>query len=296
MAMTQAEAAKLSNDLLLRGVIETIVTESAVLTYLPFMNVTGTAVRYNRETTMPAASFYSVGDNWTEATPTFSEHTATLKILGGDADVDNFLQSTYTDTNDIEAEVIASRSKAVAHKFMETFYEGNDASDPETFDGLQNLASSGQSVYMGANGGALTLDAVDELIDLVKPGRPEVLLMAKRTRRALKKLRRDSGIVVETSIDQFGRQVETYDGIPILVDDFCPIDEVRGSGTDTSSIWAIKFGVGTGLMGLQHGGLTVERVGELETKDAKRHRIKWYCGLALFSELGLARLGGITTS
>lgn len=296
MAMTQAEAAKLSNDLLLRGVIETVVKESALLNYLPFMNVTGTAVRYNRELTMPAASFYSVGDTWTEATPTFSEHTATLKILGGDADVDNFLQSTYADTNDIEAEVIASRAKAVAHKFMETFYEGSDTSDPETFDGLQNLASSGQSIFMGANGGALTLDAVDELIDLVKPGRPEVLLMAKRTRRALKKLRRGSGIVVETSIDQFGQQVETYDGIPILVDDFCPIDESRGSGTDTSSIWAIRFGVGTGLMGLQHGGITVERVGELETKDATRHRIKWYCGLALFSEMGLARLGGIAPS
>ena len=33
--------------------------------------------------------------------------TATLKILGGDADVDNFLQATYADPNDVEAEVIA---------------------------------------------------------------------------------------------------------------------------------------------------------------------------------------------
>ena len=71
---------------LLRGVIETIVKESELLDYLPFMDVTGTSVTYNRETTMPAASFYDVGDTWTEATPTFTQVTAALKVLGGDAD------------------------------------------------------------------------------------------------------------------------------------------------------------------------------------------------------------------
>ncbi len=117
MAMTKAEAAKLTQDLLLRGVIETVVKESELLRHLPFLEVTGTAVTYNREATMPAASFYEVGDTWTEATPTFTPVTAELKILGGDADVDNFLQASYAEPNDIEAEVIASRAKAVSHKF-----------------------------------------------------------------------------------------------------------------------------------------------------------------------------------
>src|SRR5687768_16798258 len=105
MAMTKVEAAKLTQDMMLRGVIETIVTESMILELLPFMEVTGTAVTYNREATLPAATFYDVGDTWTEATPTFTQVTATLKILGGDADVDNFLQATYADPNDVEAEV-----------------------------------------------------------------------------------------------------------------------------------------------------------------------------------------------
>ena len=117
MAMTKVEAAKLTQDMMLRGVIETIVTESMILELLPFMEVTGTAVTYNREATLPAATFYDVGDTWTEATPTFTQVTATLKIMGGDADVDNFLQATYADPNDVEAEVIASRAKSVAYKF-----------------------------------------------------------------------------------------------------------------------------------------------------------------------------------
>ncbi len=94
--------------------IETIITESMILELLPFMEVTGTSVTYNREATLPAATFYDVGDAWTEATPTFTQKTATLKILGGDADVDNFLQATYADPNDIEAEVTAWTGRRTA--------------------------------------------------------------------------------------------------------------------------------------------------------------------------------------
>jgi len=186
MAITLADAIPLSNDLLVRGVIETIVKESAILQYLPFMPVTGTAVRSNREDTMPAAQFYDVGDTWTEATPTFTEHIATLKILGGDADVDNFLQSTYADVNDMEAEVIASRAKAVAHAFSETFITGDSGVNFRAFDGLQGLVGAAQSISIATNGGQLTLAKLDEMIDLVKPGKPEVLMMSKRTRRKLK--------------------------------------------------------------------------------------------------------------
>jgi hypothetical protein len=89
--------------------------------------------------------------------------------------------------------------------------------------------------------------------------------------------------------------VETYEGIPIVVDDFVPDNETLGtSGAVCSSIYALRFGLSTGLMGLEHGGIGVETVGELETKDATRTRLKWYCELALMSDLGLARLQGIT--
>lgn len=41
MALTLAEAAKLSNDILLTGVIETIINESPVLQLLPFIETVG---------------------------------------------------------------------------------------------------------------------------------------------------------------------------------------------------------------------------------------------------------------
>jgi hypothetical protein len=296
MALTKTEAAKLTNDMFLRGVIETIVKESMVLDLLPFMEVTGTAVTYNRENTMPSTSFYDPGDTWTEATPTFTQQTATLKILGGDADVDNFLQQTYADPNDLEAAVIESRAKSIAHKWSDTFFNGDDATDTKSFDGLVNIVASGQTISMGTNGGALTLDKMDELIDTVMPGRPDALLMAKRTRRKLSSLRRSSGNLLETDVDAFGRRALFYDGIPIVVDDWIPVDEDQGTSTDQcSSIYAVKFG-SQGIMGIENGGIQIEEVGELETKDATRHRIKWYAAIIQLSELGLARLEGITAS
>jgi hypothetical protein len=62
MALTLAEAAKLSNDIVLQGVIETIIQDSPVLQELPFIEITGNGLTYNRENTNPNAAFFDVGD------------------------------------------------------------------------------------------------------------------------------------------------------------------------------------------------------------------------------------------
>lgn len=295
MAMTKAEAAKLTNDLLLRGVVETIVKESSVLQLLPFMEVTGTSVTYAREATMPSATFYDVGDTWTEATPTFTQVTTALKILGGDADVDNFLQATYANPNDIEAEVVGIRAKSIAHLFSESFFNGDSGLNPKTFDGLTKvLNGTAQEVTAAANGAQLTLDMMDQMIDLIMPGKPDALFASRRTRRKLSSLRRASGNLLEVDVDQFGQRALFYDGIPLYVDDFISDTQVQGSsGGVCSSVYGVKFGQGIGVLGLEHGGIQIEHVGELETKDASRWRLKWYAGLSVFSQLGVARVKGI---
>ena len=62
MALTLAEASKLSNDTLLAGVMETIVQESPVLQLLPFVEVVGNGLTYNQENAAATAGFYDVGD------------------------------------------------------------------------------------------------------------------------------------------------------------------------------------------------------------------------------------------
>ena len=82
-----------------------------------------------------------------------------------------------------------------------------------------------------------------------------------------------------------------------MVDEFISDTQTKGSsGAVCSSVYCLKLGQGVGVMGLEHGGIQVERVGELETKDATRHRIKWYAATALFREQGVSRLEGITAA
>ncbi len=206
MALTLAEAAKLSNDILLSGVIETIIYDSPVLQVLPFIEIVGNGPTYNRENAAPTVSFYDVGDTWSESTPTFTQVTATLKILGGDADVDNFLAATRSNVQDLEAAVVQLKAKAVQQKFDDTFVNGDTTGDANSFDGIDKLCVSGQSVSMGVSGGTLTLDKLDEMIDKVKGGKPAILLMSKRSRRKLTSLSRATGSgMLETDRNQFGQ-------------------------------------------------------------------------------------------
>lgn len=293
MPLTLLDASHLTQDMLVRGVIETVIEESAVLRYLPFIQIVGNSLRYNQELTLGSVDFYGVGDTWTEDAMTVTEKTAQLVILGGDADVDAFLQQTYSDPNDLRALVVAAKAKALAHTFSDSFFNGDSGVDPLQFDGLKVLSAGARTISKGANGATLALDHMDELIDMIKPGSPAVLFMSKRSRRKLSSLRRASGSVLETSTDAFGRRVITYDGIPVEVDDHISDIETKGTSNDCSSIYAVQFGFQTGLCGLDNGGIQVQPLGALETKDAWRTRIKWYCGLALFRDIALARLEGV---
>jgi HK97 family phage major capsid protein len=176
MALTLAEAAKLSNNVVLQGVIETVIKESRVLDVLPFIEMSGNALTYNRENALPSAAFFDVGDTWSESTPTFTQVQATLKILGGDADVDQYIATTRSNVQDIEAAVLELKAKAVAHEFEDEFVYGAVASDPKGFDGLHALVPGGQQVHQGTGStpAALSLKKLDEMIDLVKPGKPEL--------------------------------------------------------------------------------------------------------------------------
>ena len=304
MALTLAEAAKLSNDILLQGVVETIVKDSPILQQLPFIEIVGNGLTYNQEKTLPSIDFYDVGDTWTESTPTFEQKTANLKIMGGDADVDNFLKATRSNIQDLEAAIIELKTKALRRKFEETFIYGDSTTNAKQFDGLLKLidtaTASDQVIAMGATGATLTLAKLDELIDTVKGGKPDVLLMSRRSRRKINALVRAAGGMMETDRDNWGNFIQLWDGIPIGVSDWI-LDthvltdsmETATAGGTCSTIYTTQFGEG-GLCGLTSPGhLQVEPIGSLETKDASRTRIKWYVSLALFSTIKAAALIGV---
>jgi len=175
---------------------------------------------------------------------------------------------------------------------------------PKQFDGLRKLidttTASDQVIAAGASGATLTLSVLDELIDAVKGGKPDMLLMSRRSRRKINALVRAAGGMMETERDKWGNFIQFWDGIAIGVNDWI-LDthvvsgsvETATTGGDCSVIYSIQFGEGA-LCGLTAPGhLTVEPIGSLETKDATRTRVKWYVSLALFSSVKTAALIGV---
>jgi HK97 family phage major capsid protein len=175
MALLLTDAQKLTNNQFVQGIIDTIVTESMVLQYLPFMELNGNSLIYNQEATLSGSNWYAPADTWAEQAVTVTQKTAVLKILGGDVDVDNFLNQTFRNPNELRAEAIAKKAKAIAYGFNDAFFNGTGASNQPT--GLKNLVTGGQTRSLGTNGAAPVLDDFDALIDMVKPGKPDAILM-----------------------------------------------------------------------------------------------------------------------
>lgn len=303
MAWTLAEGQKLTNSILLSGVIQTIINESSVLELLPFETVVGNGYIYNRETTQPTAQMISVGDTVSESTGTRTQVTAALKIMVMDSDLDLFEKKTMSDINDLEAILLAEAAKAMAYKWDDLFIYGNATSNVKEFDGLHALVPTGQQVHQGSSttGAALSLANVDKAVDLIKPGRPDAIIMNKTVRRRMKQFYRSTSTYsFEMSVGDDGKPMETYGGVRLVLDDFITQTETISAdayalkvGGACSTIFLAKFGR-THVCGLQNGSIEQTSLGLLESKNAERWRLSWFCSLMLGGTLSLACIDGIT--
>jgi len=315
MALTLPEAAKLSTTHLQRGVIETFVQESSILDRIPFMNIEGNAYAYNAEGTLPGVEFRAVNGAYSESTGTVNQSTEKLVILGGDADVDRFIQKTRSDLNDQRAVQTAMKVKAASYKFQNSFFNGDVETEPLGFDGLKKRLIGAQVLdadvdgapVLGTNGAAAHdfFDMLDALIAQV-PGlngsNGAIYANAQIAGKIRSAGRRIGGTEIVRE-DLTGKRVLQYNGIAILdpADDaagnlILPQSETMGASTDTSSIYAVKFGQDEGdrgVTGLTNGGVQVDDLGELQEKPSYRTRIEFYTGLALFGGKAAARLRGI---
>lgn len=311
MAVTLAQAAVLSTNDLQRGVLEVFVQESPVLDRLPLMSIEGNAYAYNREATLPGVAFRSVNEAYTESTGTFVQATESLVILGGDADVDTFIQQTRSNLNDQRALQTRAKVKAASYKFQDHFFNGDVAVDPKGFDGLKKRLVGSQVIDAGTNGMAIVgaddnaryafFDKLDELFAAV-PGGPDVLYAPAAVRAKIISAGRRIGGADMVREDLTGKRVATWNGVPVLDpgnnlsgSPILAMDETQGTATNAGSIYAVKFGqdeTDQAVTGLTNGGVQVRDLGEVDDKPAYRTRIEFFCGLATFGN-GAARLRGV---
>jgi hypothetical protein len=311
MAVTLAQSALLSNNVLQAGVIKTFVQTSVVLDRLPLMNIEGNAYAYNVEATLPGVAFRSVNEAWVESTGTVNQRTESLVIMGGDADVDRFIVQTRGNLQDQRAVQTEMKVRSNSYKFQDTFINGDVTVDPKSFDGLKKRLTGGQVIAAGTNGipvigngGTDTFAFFDQLDALAAavPGGPDAFYCNAAIRgRILSAGRRVGGaqMVVE---DLTGKRVVMWNGVPVLdigtrADGtlIIPQTETQGTATNASSVYAVKFGQGEGdqaVTGLTNGGVQVYDLGEVSDKPVYRTRLEFYCGIGVFG-LGASRLTGV---
>jgi hypothetical protein len=301
-ALTLVQSAEFDTNMLRRGIIEKFVTSSTVLSRLPFLDIQGNAYQYASESTLPGVAFRAVNAAYTESTGVIVNATEGLKIMGGDADVDRFLQQTRSGRTDLLGFQAALKAKALAIKFTEYFFEGDTAVDVDGFDGLRKRLTGAQVILQAAGGGALTLSALDDLIAAVDGG-PDVIYANDWLIRKINALVRATGGTLPEPRREYGQLEYSYAGIPLLNPGYSTdgttrilgFDEDPGDAVlDTASIYAVKFGADEYVAGLTNGGIDAYPIGELETKPAFRTRIEWYVGMAIFRGKSAARLRGIT--
>jgi len=305
--VTLVESAKLSQDMLVQGIIETIVTVDRFYEILPFIEIEGNALAYNRELAMGDVENLGVGGTITAKNPaTFTQVTTSLTTIIGDAEVNGLIQATRSNINDQKAVQVLSKAKNVGLTYQDQLVNGTGAAN--TISGLLALVAAGQSIIQDTagvttNGGPLSFEKLDELLDLVKDknGVVDYMQMSARTLRSYYALLRalgGAGIGDVVTLPS-GAQVPGYRGTPIFKNENLPTDQTQGTLLTATSVVAGSIDDGSMTMGIagitavNDAGIRVNEIGESGTKDETITRIKFYNGLANFSQLGLAVLTGV---
>lgn len=302
MAMRLIEWAKTEQDELKKGVIEEFAKSSVILDYLPFQDIEGNAYTYNKEERLPGIAFRGVNESYDEGTGVVNPATETLKIMGGDADTDKFLIKTQKAGFDRRATDIAMKVKAAALYFTKIVFDGDQASDPKQFDGLNDRLTGDQVITAGTDGANISHNLILQAIHAVQ-GTPDLMVMGKQMLRNLNNLA-ESSTILSIDKDDWGRQIKLYDGIPIgIIEDdndgseILAFDETQGSSSGVcGSLYVMKFGADEFFTGLQNGVLDAYDLGEIDDKPVFRARIEWYITIAIFHSKSVSRLKGITAA
>lgn len=301
----------MQDKLLISGVIETIIEEGKLLSKLPLFAIDSKSILYNRETVLPTADFYDIGEQipWT-ANVTYTQVELSLKRMAVSRILDNFMMKTYKNPNDYRAQVLKELTKGTLRTVEDYLIYGDATTYPKQFDGLHKIAVAGcasdQSVA-----GALSLAKLRLAIDAVRP-KPDFILMPFELQRRMDAAIWEAGITagaiirVATGAQGLGERVTYFEGIPIMPTDYLVAETSTGakwvSGTKYYSIFLVRLGQLTdGGVSICIGGETggpdffrVVELDELEDYDASGIRLVAYCALALGSTKALARLYAIT--
>ncbi len=319
----------LDRDTILSGVFEWIIMASPLISTLSYKPMVGNSLKYNVELTEPTPAWIARNETLTENTGTFEQRTA---------DAYTIIHTGYTNksaikrqgTQSAEAVDIEKAVKAIAYDFEKKLIIGQTsvASTVSQLKGLLKIIAefeseatvdldginNSQVIVGNAATGALTTTMMDELLDQIKPGKADLILLSRLARRKMNALKRAAGSGVEdTDSVLFGRKTSHYDGVAVWPSDWLKDNYVEGSSSvqtiadydydaakvagtnENTMILAMQIGEDM-VTALEVSEMEHERETFIEDQHAVANRFSWEIGLACFKKFSLAVLTGVNPS
>lgn len=328
MPITLAEAKVGMADKVDQQIVDMFRRSSLLLDRLTFDNAispgTGGSTLvygYTQLKTPSTAAVRAINSEYTANEAKREKKTTQAIIMGGAFEVDRVIQDTSGAIDELVFQA-DEKIKATANFFTHCVINGTAAGTASagkttgTFDGLNKLLSGSSTEYtatadlstsenMTANYNQF-LDELDEFISGLD-GMPDMLLMNRKMLSKLRGIARRAGYY-ESTKDDFGRVVETYNGIALMdageyYDGSKTVDIVAdtaaGSGTfGTSDIYAVKFGLDA-FHGISPTGTKVitSYMPDLTLPGAvKKGEVELVAGVALKNTLKAGHMKGIITA
>lgn len=320
MAWTLAEFSKIETDTLRKSVLDMLLMEANLLELVPWETIgqlSTTVVRYQD---LPSFGYRKINAAYTESTGHLEQKVETISLGGLDIDTDKAIARAKNTIGDARAIQQNMAMKSAAYQFNWKFIAGDPATDPEEFKGIRlridDIYDEGYTDQKFACNDTDTgilydqthrfdfIQDLDKLIYAVKGHNPDALLMNKKMLLAARScLIREK--LLSYNQDMFGRNIDMYGNVR-LIDIGIRADQTTeiilntetaagaaSGGSECTSVYAVKFGLGTDLWGIQEYPLEVEDLGELQTKPCYRTRVDWPHGLADVDPRCMSRMYGI---
>lgn len=267
---------------------------------------------YTQLKTPSTAAVRAINTEYTPGEAIREEKTAKAVIMGGSFQVDRVIQSTSGAIDELVFQA-DEKVKAVSNFFTNAVINGTAST---TFDGLKVLLTGSSTEYTATSDLTTSanidanyqhfLDELDEFISGLDGG-ADMLIMNRKMLGKLRGIARRAGYH-SSSRDEFGRVVETYNGITLMdagqyfngtnsVD--IVADTAAASGTPgTSDIYAVKFGLDA-FHGISPTGTKVVQTympNLMEPGAVKKGEVELVAGVALKNTLKAGRMKGIKTT
>ena len=285
MAITLEEAKVGMADHIDQSIIDVFQRSSLLLDRMIFDNCIspgtgGSTLSYGyiQLKTPSTAGVRSINSEYTPGEAKREEKITKAIVMGGSFQIDRVIQNTSGAVNELTFQ-LNQKIKATSNYFHNLVINGTSAASgtgyvPNTFDGLKKLLSGTSneitsevsltsSAELDSNAQAF-LDELDAFLSVLD-GTPSMLLMNSKMLNRVRSAARRAGYY-DRSKDDFGRVVETYNGIALLdagkyYDGSKTVDVIDTSTPSTSaagmtSIYAVVLGL-DGFHGISPTGTGV---------------------------------------